>query len=154
MQFTTYRGSVPVVPDVDSARLPEHLAARLRDVRAYGVQIEGTRIRFKGGIFRLVTNWNVLVPFGAGELTVEPARNEIRYALSFRQLVIGVTLPIAALVAVTMKETVRPPVAFLVFAWLWLVVGNVLIGIERFTRFLRDALQSAPRLQDNDRNPS
>jgi hypothetical protein len=35
------------------------------------VVIEGSHIAFTGGMFRLITNWNVLVPFGYGDLTVD-----------------------------------------------------------------------------------
>ena len=83
-----YRGCASFDQSVDSTRLPAHLADRLRLVQARNVQVEGYRVTFTGGMFRLVNNWNVLVPFGFGELTVDPERHEIQYAVSFRQLVL------------------------------------------------------------------
>ena len=46
------------------------------------------RIRFSGGFFRLVSNWNLLVPTSAGEIEVQPYPKGvvIVYHLRFYQL--------------------------------------------------------------------
>jgi len=87
-----HTGDVSFDDEVDLLVLPTHLAACLRDVKARAVEIEGNHIAFTGGMFRLVSNWNVLVPFGYGDLTVDASTRQVHYRLSSRQLVIPVTV--------------------------------------------------------------
>ena|ERR1700730_14025796 len=87
-----HTGDVPFDDTVDLAVLPTHLADCLRDVKARAIEIEGNHIAFTGGMFRLVSNWNVLVPFGYGDLTVDASTRQVHYRLSSRQLVIPATV--------------------------------------------------------------
>src|SRR5580693_8994219 len=77
--------------EVNAAALPTYLADCLRGVEARGVVIEANRVLFRGGVFRLVGNWNVLCPFGFGDLAVDANLRQIRYRLSFRQLMLVAT---------------------------------------------------------------
>ncbi len=54
--------------DVDLAKLPAHLADCLLDVKAFAVEVEPSRVTFRGGIFRFVSGWNVLTAFDRGEI--------------------------------------------------------------------------------------
>src|SRR5690348_10220152 len=81
-------GAIPFDQGVDSTSLSVHLAGCLHGVRASNVKILGNRVVFTAGIFRLVGNWNVLVPFGSGDLTVDSIACEIRYTLNCWQLVV------------------------------------------------------------------
>ena len=69
-----YRGATSISDLVDLEALPGHLAARLNKVKAHDVTIQGNQVFFKAGMFRFVTNWNVLVPFGLGILTIDAMR--------------------------------------------------------------------------------
>jgi len=73
---------VPLDQGVDSDSLPAHLARCLRSVDASKVDIIGNRVTFTAGIFRLVSNWNILVGFGSGDLTVDSAACKVRYTLN------------------------------------------------------------------------
>ena len=64
---------MPLDQGVDSDSLRAHLARCLRSVDASKVDIIGNRVTFTAGIFRLVSNWNILVGFGSGDLTVDSA---------------------------------------------------------------------------------
>src|SRR5713226_3498439 len=86
-----YTRTVNFDGDVDLATLPAHLANCLRRLDAREVEVDQNRVSFTGGMFRFVSNWNVLVPFGFGDLTVDSSARHIRYRLSFRQLVIFAT---------------------------------------------------------------
>ena len=66
-------GALRFDQEVDSAALPGHLAGCLRNAKASTVETTGSYVKFTVGIFRLVGNWNVLVPFGSGSLSVDPA---------------------------------------------------------------------------------
>jgi hypothetical protein len=133
---------------IDAAALPEHLASRLRGVRAEAVRVSGNRVTFRAGIFRIVSNWNLLVPFGSGDFAVDSENYEIRYTLSCRQLVLGVTL-ILAMGAICVLATAGPKTVqvLLLFPLMWclMVFGNLGVGFARFENFVNRALASAPR---------
>ena len=62
------RGSLPFDERIDPRRLADQLAEALRRVDARDVIATVDRVSFRGGVFRSVSNWNVLVPFSHGEL--------------------------------------------------------------------------------------
>jgi hypothetical protein len=82
-------GTVSFDQDVDPSLLPLHLAACLRNANANSVEVRDNLVTFEAGMFRFVTNLNVLVPFGFGDITVNSETREVRYCLSYRQLVIS-----------------------------------------------------------------
>ena len=45
-------------------------------------EVRNNRVTFRGGVFRFVTNWNILVNFGFGDLAVDSDAREIHYRLS------------------------------------------------------------------------
>jgi hypothetical protein len=110
------------------------------------VLIDGGRISFTGGVFRLVSNWNVLVPFGRGVLEVNPAAGVVRYRLDTRQLMTIASVFIALAITTCWIDT-GTPVVLVMAPLLWLlVVGGILgIGLSRFSDFLRHSLDTAPR---------
>jgi hypothetical protein len=97
-------------------------------------------------MFRLVSNWNVLVPFGFGDVTADIRAGVLRYRVSLRQLTLGGTLFTCG-VTVFLVWSKAPIGTLLVvpFMWLWFVGGNFVIGVARFERLLRRALVTAPR---------
>jgi len=84
MPTLTKTGTVDFDHEIDSSLLPAHLAGCLRDVDANAVQVRDNRVTFRGGFFRLVTNWNVLVSFRFGDLAVDSDTCEVRHCLSCR----------------------------------------------------------------------
>jgi hypothetical protein len=146
-----HTGDVPFDDKVDLVVLPTHLADCLRGVKARAIKIEGNHIAFTGGMFRLVSNWNVLVPFGDGDVTVDASTRQVHYRLSSRQLVIPVTvltivLAIFGIIQMTASRSWPwQPILAIPLLWAWLVGGNLAIGLWRFQRFLRRAISAAPR---------
>ena len=146
-----HTGDVPFDDGVDLTVLPTHLAKCLRDVRAHAIEIEGSHIAFAGSVFRLVSKWNVLVPFGYGDLTVDAITRQVHYRLSSRQLVIPATvvsvgLAVFAIVGMTgSRDWPWQPILAIPLIWVWIVGGNLAIGLWRFQRFLRRAVSTAPR---------
>jgi hypothetical protein len=63
----------------------------LRSVRARKVQIDGKSIAFRGGILRLVSNWNLLVGITKGRISVhlEPNVVKVDYELWFTELLVA-----------------------------------------------------------------
>lgn len=99
-------------------------------------------------MFRLVTNWNILVPFGFGDLSVDPQGRKVQYCLSYRQL--AVSWIVGCGVAEIGLAILRPQHMF------WIMLGvpalcvvvssvNLAIGVSRFQGFLRRAIANAPR---------
>jgi hypothetical protein len=88
MLALTTEGAADFGKEVDSSLLAAHVARRLRDLDANEIDVRPHLVTFKGGVFRLVANWSVLVNFGLGDLTVEPDSHEIRYRSSYQQPVI------------------------------------------------------------------
>jgi hypothetical protein len=67
----TRTGSLAFDAGINPTALPPHLAECPRSVHASTVVIRGNSVAFTGGMFRLGSNWNVLVPFGSGDLAVD-----------------------------------------------------------------------------------
>jgi hypothetical protein len=133
---------------VDVSQLPAHLAACLKNARASAVDVTACQVSFKGGIFRLVSNWNVLVPFGSGSLTVDPVARIVSYRLDITQLVtiVSAVTALGVILSWLNKHSLTLlPVAVAGFFWAWFVGGNLAIGYPRFRRFLRRALADAPQ---------
>lgn len=140
----TRTGSLPFDAEVDVASLPNHLAGRLRAVKASTVEIEGNRVVFTRRMFRLVSNWNVLVPFESGDLTVDPYKRLVTYRVSIRELVFFGTGVVLVMTLIMAKLSAWQPILFMPLMWLWLVVGNLLIGVFQFKGFLARAISNAP----------
>lgn len=79
--------------------LPAHLATCLQCVSARSVQITGHRVSFEGGILRMVDNWNLLVPFGSGAVSIDAMHRRLCYQLDARQLLVFASaLPVLPMV--------------------------------------------------------
>jgi hypothetical protein len=50
-------GAVSYEPDRDVHMLTKHLADALQGVRAQKVEVRGNTVTFRGGMFRLTSNW-------------------------------------------------------------------------------------------------
>jgi len=142
-------GAVDFGNEVDSSLLAAHVAARLRDVDAKEVDVRPNRVTFEGGFFRFVTNWNILVNFGFGDLTVDPSTHEIRYRLSYRQLVIFSAIMFGVIcVFLGTRGMISGIWTMLGLLMMWFCIGfiNVTIGVWRFERFLGQAIATAPHV--------
>lgn len=130
--------------------LASHLAACLRKVDANAVELRDNRVTFEAGMFRFVINLNVLVPFGFGDLTVNSETREVRYCLSYRQLVISsiATFGITS-TFVAFFPGFRGMSGWMLFfpiLWFFGTMVNLTIGISRFEGFIGRAVASAPRV--------
>jgi hypothetical protein len=140
----TRTGSLPFDNDVDPTSLLNHLAECLWKVAASTVEIQGNRVLFTRRMLRLVSNWNVLVPFERGDLTVDADTREVRYCVSIRELVLWVTGMLVVSTIIILKSSAWQALLFVPLMWLWLVGGNLSLGIFRFKRFVARAIRTAP----------
>jgi hypothetical protein len=144
MSAFTRTGSLQFGDDLDSFALPAYLAGVLEKVDAREVKVYGDRVEFKGGIFRLVSSRNILVPFGSGIVTIRPDIRQLHYQVSCLQLVCAATVAVGIMSLFVLSSAGWQPLLVIPIAWLWLVGGNLLIGIPRFERFIRRALAEVP----------
>ena len=146
MRAPVYEGTLEFDTGIGKAALLTHIAECLRNAEARGVKVSGDSVFFRGGIFRFVGNWNILVPFGRGELIVDEVTHEIRYRLSLLQNLSIVTIVVAYGAWITWVGTNHAPFVPFAFAFAWLafVGSNLMFGIPRFQRFLREAIDTAP----------
>ncbi len=147
MPTLTTAGKVGFPAEMSPSKLLAHLADCLRDVSAKEVRVEGNSVSFVGGVFRFVTNWNVLAPFGFGDLTIDSANREVSFRLSYRQLVVYTGIMFLVVVAVLLFIGL-PPASWLILAapliYLIAVISNVAVGVLHFRYFLRRSIATAP----------
>ena len=139
----TYQRSVQLPPQVDESHLLRHVATCLQHVEARNICVNNDSVVFTGGVFRMVTTWNVLVPFDRGEFAVSADSRTLSYRLSYRHLLLISTVMV---VWVGMFMFVSHlPVPFLLLLplmWGWLFGANLALGKNRFDRFARRSLDS------------
>jgi hypothetical protein len=145
-----YSGTVPIVRSqgLTDAVLAQQIADALHEAKGRDVTIASNRVYFTGGIFRslFMSNWNVLLPFGHGEIEIHSQKGYVRYRLSILPLFVAVAL-MSALAAIMLYRPDAPQRYHkgLGLIWAWLFGGNFLLGIIRFHFFLKRAI--APRKQ-------
>jgi hypothetical protein len=138
-------GSIYFGEETDPEKLASHLADCLYHADAKAVDLADGHVAFKAGVFRMVGNWNVLVPFGSGELRVDPVTRQVYYRLSARQLVVVASFGIFLMATFVLFSQAWQPLVMMPFIWLWVVGGNLAIGVFRFERFLCRSIESAPK---------
>lgn len=113
------------------------------------LDVSGDTVSFRGGVFRLVTSWNLLGPIGRGEIVVAPTDDglSVRYRISFRELITLVTIMILIMMVMIfssegMEAFPIVPVA-LSFGWVFAVGGNIAICIPRFNSFVKKCAKQA-----------
>lgn len=142
----TLTGALSFDAEIDPAALPDHLANCLWSVKASTVEIQGNSVVFTRRMFRFVSNWNVLVPFESGYLTIDAYSRQVHYRVSIRELVLLGTGMVGLMTAFLLASPTHPPLLLMPLMWLWLVGANLAIGIFRFKRFVDRALGTAPHL--------
>ncbi len=135
----------------ETTNLPEVVAAIeavLRQAKPSKISATTTRIDFRGGLFRLVSNWNLLVPIGSSRIEFRQRDRtvEIRYHISFVQLFVIATMLVIFIFGVLPMISSGERTFFLVYSlgliWLWLFGLNYFIAVLRFPAALRNALEN------------
>jgi hypothetical protein len=139
----SYQRSIVLTSNADVPLLLQHLADCLRAVEARDIRVTEDAVYFKGGAFRMVTNWNVLVPFDAGRFTVSDGGQIVMYTMSYRQLlVISALMSGAMALFLFLAHQVSASVFAFPLIWAWLFGANLAIGKNRFDDFVSRSLNS------------
>jgi len=141
----TLEGGIYFGEDIDPDKLVSHLADCFHQESADEVIVDGNRVAFKAGMFRLVSNWNALAGFRFGELIVDSQNRQVYYRLSFRQLVVMGTVMVSFMFAFSWLAHAWQILIFMPLMWLWIVGGNLAIGVVKFQRFVSRSIESSPR---------
>ena len=137
---------VPLTRAEDAERLIKALETALRNESASEMSRHANELTFRGGIFRLVSNWNQLVAITSGlvrfSFSADHAR--IEYRITFTQMLALVPAMLAffCLPALSAPRFEFPPWPFFVLIAAWLFGGNYFMTRYRFPRFLRRAAQT------------
>lgn len=124
------------------------MSEELRAVEATGIQIQGNKLSYRVAFFRLVSNWNLLIPIDRGSVEVTSSANKIiiSYFISFKRLVIIVTLLVSVFGVFFVQDAGLPvtkKILLLSAAWLWLAGANCLITLIRYSAFIKRIVSKA-----------
>lgn len=127
----------------DPTSATDRLERGLEKLKARRITRRGPIVDFRGGMFRPVSNHNLLVAINTGRLQVEPYHSGVR--VSFRLEFLQIFWMVSAMVLgflgpfVLSSSNLSWGEAALVLLgfWLWLFGGNVLITLFRFPRWIR-----------------
>jgi hypothetical protein len=144
-----YRRTIRILASYSSndfSCLAKEIIESLEREKAKNVETTNNRITFTGGVFRPVSNWNVLVPITPGEIEIDGERHCIYYNIRFSQLIIIGSFMVAFIVAAFAVSSGAPKTVLILglpFIWFWLVGMNLIIDIPRFNRFIIRIIRGA-----------
>jgi hypothetical protein len=135
----------PQRPDATHEGLLTAFEQRLRKATARNLVTDGDEIRFTGGVFRLVPNWNALVGITRGRIRIDRGTSRVAYCLSFTQLLIVATLMVGFLsVPAAVGGFSAEGVCAAALLWFSALYGlNRLITLARFDSFMKRCIRDA-----------
>ncbi|MBI1849429.1 MAG: hypothetical protein HYR85_03690 [Planctomycetes bacterium] len=114
------------------------------DARAIDIRRSDDAVSFRGGLFRSVTNWNVLVPVDSGRIEVVAGPSmRVRYYFSCSKLLVTTTLGAVLLVVLSSVQAGRVRLFAPLLVTMGLFGGNYVIASHRLPRFVRRAVGAA-----------
>lgn len=151
--FIHYSGRLKVNakdPDAFRRRFLDVTRSELKKLWPNRLALKGNVIYFHGGMFRLVSRWNLLSSIPDGEIEALSSTNgvEIRYEICFDEPIFAITIQMLILaffvVAVNGQENVSMAgIAICVGVYFGLLTLGILIAIFRFRRFLKACARKA-----------
>lgn len=129
--------------EVSIKELGDAIQEGLQNVKARDITRNQNNFSFSGGIFRFVSNWNILVSVSSGEISIEETAEaiSIHYVLKFTEMLIIASLMVVGGFGAVLWQAPNlsfvPKVMLLAVAWSWLFGMNYLITILRFPSFIR-----------------
>jgi len=110
---------------------------------ACDIRRRDTKITFRGGAFRMVSNRNVLSIIGAGEITIDSnLPSQLRYSFSCVEFFVFVTMMagFVGMFSVGRYPTYAPSYALPFGMWLLVFGGNYLIALARVQTLVKHAV--------------
>jgi hypothetical protein len=141
----SFEGTIDVPSDGSDAAL-DRIKIAIMAVRAKAVERRRETLVFRGGVFRMVSSWNVLCP--VDECKVSNKLGKLLYICSTKELFAastGMAIILWAFIHFVGGETVPVFAQFAVPAtgWLWLFGMNYITARFRLRKFLARAARGA-----------
>ena len=129
-----------VSPQEAASRYIVLLAAELSEAKPSSMHVDGNRIALRGGFFRFVSNWNLLVPITSAEISVDAQTDSITVSLRARLTQLVVFCAIATAFFLYSTQHWPSPIHWfgvLALVWGWLFGMNVVLTRLRLVGLLR-----------------
>ncbi len=134
------------VPDATALRAPAliaHFERALVRERASSVSTAGNRLTFRVGMFRFVSNMNILAFIGSGEIEIQPGSPAtVSFRFSCLRSLLAMTAIASGLALHLASGPISPAIRFWipVGMWLWLFGANYLIASSQLRQFVRNVV--------------
>ena len=140
----SFNGRIEIPGQHDATAACRRLHTALEELDARRIARNEHTIRFTGGVFRIVSNWNLLVPISSGKLVVRPHPKGILvlYRLRFLQFaaalaVLAAFLCVSLLTAGSDISTIWNGGMIWAFGLVALIpILNIFIAMIRFRRWV------------------
>jgi len=134
------------LPSIAPGQVPIYLSQVERaagEKRACNIRKTESLVTFRGGMFRLVMNWNIFVPITRGIIEVLPGTpGVVRYYFSCTEMLITVSVMVAIFAFCLLQPGLSTlGVVLPIVAWLWLFGMNYATAAFRLPGFVREALR-------------
>jgi hypothetical protein len=119
----------------------------LRNTKASTIAIHENQIDFTVHFFRVVSNWNLLVPIDSGSIVFRERDHsiDVEYNISFRRWFFILTGTVVVVLVLVFLFAIDPragvSVPFVILVWLFLLGSNYFIAALRFPAALRSSLR-------------
>jgi hypothetical protein len=134
-------------PEQAATRYVELLVEELRRAKPSSLQTDGRRISLRAGVFRLVSNWNLLVSVTSAEVSVTTQGSLVQVDFDARltELVLFCVLATVFLGGNLRAHAAPIEMHFVVLAmvWIWAFGMNVFIARMRLKALLRRVAEQA-----------
>ena len=118
------------------------IVTELKKYRPKKIEQKEEKIEFSAGIFRLVMNWNLLVPITSGTIEYREHESCIEYSLSFVELIVFGIIATFFMILIPLADGAPKEILVIVpfLVWGWLVGMNFLFGISRFGSLIKKCI--------------
>ena len=144
MPFPISLSGTVVVHGLAVEQALDRLECALAKAKAAALRRDDRSLLYRGGMFRLVSNWNILGPVTRGTLDVS-ARGDgvcVAWKVTFGQLLFVATIAVAVIASMAPRQTPADEALVWLGVWVWIFGGNFVITRWRYPRFLIRSLQS------------
>lgn len=128
-------------------KLRYFIADSLRFEQARTVEDNGEKITFSVGVFRSFWHWTPLSTIYGGEIHFQRDTKRILVVsrLSFTDTLVMASALIGLLAFYNYRTALvgEDDVIFYLFAWFWIIGGNMIISVYRWRRFIRQCVREA-----------
>jgi len=131
--------------EASANELLNSIASELKKHKPRSIDQKESSVHFSAGVFRLVFNWNILVPITSGTIKFKEGEPSLVYTLSFKELMIFGVVATIFIVAVPLASGAPLAILFVapILVWGWLVGMNFILSISRFGSLIKKCIKGS-----------